>query len=313
MANSFYTADQVASVGVALASEGLHLSSVVTRAFEGDFAPGGGNQVLLPVPGALIARDRGIADKSTQIVLDEITESTVPVSLDTHAYSAVSLSEGDLSLELADFSRQVLRPQVDAVVDSVENKVADVLGGVAEDASIAFDAADPVPTFTKLRRALRGKGVDTATSDLVAVVGSNVADALLDADDFTPAQSGSDDALRRADIGQVRGFRVLESGRIGADVIVAYPVHAIALTIKAPAVPQGASFGSVVTERGFQLRYLRDYDVMTTKDRSLVSTFVGARVLPAYRVTRDYASDTASVAEVTGGQVVAVDASTTPV
>lgn len=310
MANTLYTADQVAAVAVVMAAEDLVLAPTFSVALEGDFQPGGGNRVLLKVPAALIARDRDLADKTSAIVVDELTEATVPVSLDTHALSAVGLSEEDLSLNLSDFSRQVLRPQMDAVVDRVEKAAADVLLSVAEDGSIAYDAAAPVKTFTALRRALRAKGTDTATASLVAVVGSDIADDLLDSGALDFEKTGNAEALRNGVIGRVRGFDVVESGRIPADEIIAYPKTGMWLAVKAPAVPVGAAFGEKVTDRGFSLRYLRDYDADRTQDRSIVSTFVGGAVMPAYKVTRNYATGAVSVTAQPGGHVVRVATST---
>lgn len=314
MANSFYTPEQVARVAVSMAAEDALLATLVSRNFEDDLLGGGGKgrSVNVKVPSALIARDRSIDDKTTQIVLDELAESTVSITLGTHAYSAVSLSEGDLNLDLTSFSAQVLRPQVEAVVDSIEHKVSEKLAAVGEDASIAYDAANPVKTFTEMRKVLRKRGVPQA--GLNCVVGTNVYADLLEANAITSVgESGSSEALREANVGRVRGFTVVESTRVGDDEIVAFHRDAFTLAVRAPAVPNGAAFGERVSGRGFQLRYLRDYDVMTTHDRSLVSTFVGVEQMPLYRIDRDYGTTTASVSEVTGGAVLKVDTSTAPV
>ena len=55
---------------------------------------------------------------------------------------------------------------------------------------------------------------------------------------------------------------------------------------RAPIVPAGASFGQSLSERGFSLRYLRDYDAVHTVDRSIVSTFAGVAALPFKSVNR---------------------------
>jgi len=67
--------------------------------------------------------------------------------------------------------------------------------------------------------------------------------------------------------------------------------------VRAPIVPQGASFGATESSNGFSLRYLRDYDVNTTRDRSLVSTFAGVAAMPFYAIDRA----TGAVEAVTGG------------
>lgn len=305
MANSphdFYTPEQAAKVALALAVEDSFLSALVNRNFENDLLGGGGKgrTVNVKVPNALIARERGIDEVDASIVLDTLTESTVPVTLGTHAYSAVGLSEGDLTLNLEDFAAQVLAPQVGAVVDFAENEVGDILRGVTEWNDLAtapvYDAANPVKTITAIRKRLRDNGVPQAGLNMV--VGTKVYADLLEANAIQDASaSGSTEALREGNVGRLRGFTIVESTRVDDEDIVAFHRDAITLAVRAPIVPQGANFGQTVSEKGFSLRYLRDYDVTKTVDRSMVSTFVGATTIPMKRIVRDYTGGTVSVVD----------------
>jgi len=296
-----FTAAQAAQVAVALASEDAFLSALVNRNFENDLLGGGGKgrTVNVKIPAALIARERGIDEIDAAIVMDTITESTVPVTLGTHAYSAVPLSEGDITLNITDFSKQVLGPQVAAVVDFCEEEVASMIRAIAEwndPTAPDYDPANPVKTLTALRKRLRENGVPQTGLNLV--VGTRVYADLLEANAITDASaSGSTAALRDGNVGRVRGFNVVESTRVDEDDIVAFHRDAITLAVRAPLTPAGASFGQTVSEKGFSLRYLRDYDVTKTVDRSMVSTFVGAAALPMKRITRDYTAGTASVVD----------------
>lgn len=312
MPNTFYTPEQVAATAVALAQEEAYLSALVNRDFEAELLGGGGKGrvVNVRVPAALIARSRGIDDVTSNIVLDSLTESTVPVTLGEHLYNAVGLSEGDLSLKLEDFSRQVLAPQVDAVVDRIENEVAKAINSVALDTSIAWDEANPVATFTALRAALRKRGLPQ--TGLNVVVGVDVYAALLEAKAITDAsESGSTEALREGGIGRIRGFNIVESTRVADGDITAFHRDAFTMAVRAPVVPQGASFGQTVSDGGFSLRYLRDYDVMKTQDRSLVSTFAGVAAMPLKRVVRDYEANTVSVEDVPGGGAIRISTTDT--
>jgi hypothetical protein len=293
-----FTPAQVAKVAVALAAEDAFLSALVNRNFENDLLGGGGKgkTVNVKVPGALIARERGIDEIDAAIQLDTITESTIPVTLGTHAYSAVPLSEGDMTLNIEDFSAQVLAPQVAAVVDFCEEEVASILRNHAEwnDAAAAYDPANPVKTLTALRKRLRDNGVPQAGLNLV--VGTAVYADLLEANAIQDAsQSGSTDALREGNVGRVRGFTVVESTRVDDNDIVAFHRDAVTLAVRAPLTPQGAAFGQTINEKGFSLRYLRDYDVTKTVDRSMVSTFVGAATMPLKAVVRNYANGTVAI------------------
>lgn len=309
MSNTFnpYTPQEVGQIALGLVAGGTRLADLARRFGPDQYREGRGRYVYLTVPSALIARSRTLDDTTTAIVLDSINETQEPVELSTHAVSAVGLSEYDLSLGLQDFSTQVLLPQADAVADRLEATMEAALAAVPADESIAYSAADPVKTFTAARGALRARGIDPSTADLVAVVGAQVSDDLMDSGALDFGKTGSADALRDGALGRIRGFDAIESARVGESEVVFMTRDSLYVATRPPAVPQGASFGAIVTKDGLAVRYLRDYDAVHTQDRSIVSTFIGAGLLPYYRVERDYAAGTAEAVEVPGGTVVKVD------
>ena len=323
MPNSFYQAPQAARLAVALTADELMVSALISRNLENDLLGGGGRgrTVNLKVPTALVARARDIEDVTNKIVLDYLAEQTVSVTLGTHAYSAVGLSEGDLSLNLEDFGAQVLAPQTTAVAEYVEDMVLNKLLTETETTGIDWDPATPSKTFTALRQTLRKRGVPQ--TNLNVLVGTDVYAALLDAKEITDAgQSGSTAALREAQVGRVRGFTVVESTKIPDGQIVAFHRDAYTLAVRAPKVPAGAPFGATVNEAGFALRYLRDYAADYTQDRSIVSTFCGIAKMPLYRVSRTeptmgkvegqagYTVGSATVTADPAGAVVRIDTTT---
>ena len=323
LSNNFnpYTAQQIGEVALGLSKREFRLASVVAHYDESSFKEGRGDTVFLSVPGALTAHGRALDDTTNTIVLDSLTESQAPVSLDVHCYSAVGVSEYDLSLGILDFTKQVLLPQVDSVVAKIEATLEKVIAGIVADASITgYDSTNPIALFTQGRAALRAKGIDPASADLVAIVGSRVVDDLLDSGALDFSKTGASDALRDGRLGRIRGFETIESGSIGDTEVIFMTRTALYLAHRAPAVPQGAAFGQTVSNEDISLRYLRDYDPSKTQERSLVSTFVGAGVLPLYRVERTedvkatqgeagFVAGSATVTEVPGGAVVKVDTS----
>lgn len=298
MANDFFTPAEAAKVLANLANEDAFLSALVSRNFANDLMAGGkgGAPISIKIPTTLIARERDIDDITTNIVMDEIAETSVTLNLDrVHDYSAVALSEADMTLNLTDFSAQVLRPQAEAIVDSLEHKVATALLAIPETellaadgvTALAYDPANPTSYFTQIRKTLRKNGV--AVNGIQMIVGAEVYANLLDAKALEDAsQSGSTSALREGGVGRVRGFNVVESTRVPDTEILAFHKDAVTLATRAPVVPTGASFGAMVNEKGFSLRYLRDYIADKTVDRSLVSTFSGVAILPTYKIARDY-------------------------
>ena len=310
MANAFYTPAQAAEVAAKLAGQDALLSALVSRNYQDELLGGGkgGAPVSIKMPTTLIARERGIDDVTSSIILDEITETRETFNLDRiHNYSAVPLSEQDLTLELTDFAGQVLAPQTEAIVDALEHKLATALLAVPLTTDLpAWNAADPIPFFTALRKRLRDNGV--AAANLNLVVGTAIYAALLDAKAITDvSESGSTEALREAGVGKIRGFQIVESTRVPEDEILAFHRDAVTLITRAPVVPQGASFGASVAAGGFSLRYIRDYDAMKTVDRSIVSTFSAVGILPTYKIERDYTTGLVVKTTLANGGVIRVD------
>lgn len=304
-----YDAPQVASVAANLVSADTVLSALVSRNFTPEFLGegSGGRPVSVKIPTTLIARERDIDDVTTSIELDNIVEQRRTITLDPNmAYSAVPLSEADLNLNLEDFSAQVLRPQAAAIADSIERKVELALKAVPVTSVGTYNAADPVKYFTLIRKFLRDNGVPV--DGIQCVVGTEVYANLLDANAITDASaSGSTAALREASVGKVRGLTVVESTRMADDEVLAFHRDAVTLVTRAPAVPQGAAFGAQISEAGFSIRYLRDYDALKTVDRSIVASFAGVGILPTYKIERDYTGRTVNVTELANGGVLHLD------
>jgi hypothetical protein len=299
MANTFYTPTQVASTAVALAVEDSYLGALVNRNYESDLLGGGGKgrTVNIKVPAALVGHTRTVDNVTDALTVDNLTETTVSITLGTHAYSAVGLSEADLSLNIADFAAQVLAPQVSAVVEQVEEMVAAALNGVAlttmgtTGTIPAYDPDNPVSTFTDLRRLIRKGGVPSDALRVVCGVGV-YADLLKAKAVVDVSQSGSTDALREGNVGRLMGMTIAESTRVGDNDIVIFHRDAFTLAVRAPLVPAGATFGQSMSSGGYSLRYLRDYDATHTQDRSIVSTFAGVTALPFKRLDKTTATYT---------------------
>lgn len=282
--NSPYTPEQIARVGISLVRGDLALSRTVNRDFEAEFTGGVGFSVNVRKPITLTARSQSLRGKNVSrgsaITADRFDETVVPVQLDKMIYSAVDVTDEELSLLLEDFSRQVLAPQVTAVAEACENEVVALMQSVTEDADLSagYDPSNPTATFVAARKALRDLYVPA--SGLYAAVGTGVYADLLNAEAIRDqSQSGSNDALLDATVGRLSGFTIIECNRLEENEAVFYHRDAFTLAIRAPRVPEGVSFGSSVAGDGFAMRYIRDYDSTLLSDRSIVSTIIGTQVM----------------------------------
>ena len=134
-----------------------------------------------------------------------------------------------------------------------------------------------------------------ANGDRVLVVGSAWEAAFLDAEQLRFVdRAGSDGALRQATIGTLYGFEVIVDYSIDSTAAYALDAEGVALVTQTTTIPRGAAFASTITEGGFTLRYLQDYDPDILTDRAVVDTFAGAKILDSQRVLKLTGTETMS-------------------
>lgn len=278
MANEFLTAERITRTSLALLRREIVLPRLVWAQAEADFRGAKDDTITLRVPAVLTARDYGMRnDRTNPIVIDDLTELGVDVTLTSQPYSAVAITDEQLTLDIADFATQVLDPQIRAVAEKLEDTIASALDAadVPVDSEITLDDDNPVRTALEARRILNINNVPQ--SERVLVLGANLEIEFLDDDRIIRMDaSGSDSALRDATIGRVAGFTVVSSNAIDADVGYAFHRTAVAFANMAPVVPDGATMGESRSLPGLAMRWIRDYDPTRLQDRSVVSAFAGA-------------------------------------
>ena len=281
--NSFYIPETVAKVAIGILGPDMVLAGMCNKDYASEFRAGVGYSVNVKRPITLAANTRAM-DANAAITVDGITQPAVEtVAIDANIYSAVQLSDEDLTLNIEDFSAQVLAPQTASVARGIESKVLAGMQAVAEGATgaalgAAYSDADPLPTFTAARKALRDLGVPAGS--LKAAVGTQIAADLINSGKLTDAsQSGSVGALRDATIGRLRGFDVVEVNTLADNEAIFFHPDAFTLVLRAPVVPSGVSFGASVSANGFAVRYIRDYDSDLLSDRSVLNVFAGFKAM----------------------------------
>lgn len=282
MANTFLKPSVIVAVALERLRRELVLPRLVTRLGLADFQGAKDDTVNVRVPAILSAREYEFRSRNNPIVLDTIEELSIPVTLSKHIYSAVALTDEDLTLDIVDFARQVLEPQVVGVAEKLEALIAEVMEGATLAASDIPYIQDPDNAGAGFYNALvdARQALNTAKVPLAnrfVVVGSNVESAALKEDAIRLAsESGSTDALRRAILGDVAGFTIVVSQSVDPDFAMAAHRSAFAFANVAPVVPAGATFGQGIADSGLAMRWLRDYDPQYLRDRSVVSAFAGS-------------------------------------
>jgi hypothetical protein len=282
MAHTFLKSTVINRSALQLLEREIVLPRLVNTLASAEFQGAYNDTITMRLPAVLASREYAWRNnRASEITVDDLTELGVPVTLDHDIYSAVAITDEQLTLDIVDFNEQVLMPQVKAVARGLENLIATTMAAATfvTGHTLSVDNSDNAmwATIVEARRLLNVANVPRDSR--VLLVGSDVEAELLNDDKFTRSDSTGDlaatTALREAMITRLGGFTIVGSNAIDADVAYAFHPTAFAFVNVAPVVPDGAVTGSRDSYGGLALRWIRDYEAMKLRDRSVVSSFAG--------------------------------------
>jgi hypothetical protein len=286
--NTFIKAERIAAQGLGLLEREIVLPALMWRDAGGSFQGAAGDTISIRVPARTTARTRvlrGARPTASEgegiITMDTLTETKVDVTLDTDVYSAIPITDEELTLDISDFGAQIAEPQVRAIAEGIENAVVAEMTGAPfhPDHVLTYNSAsttvEPYDVLVDARILLNKANVPM--SERYLVVGSDWEGALLKSDELHQVdKAGTDSALRDATIGKIAGFnQVVVSNALPSDQAYAFHRTAFILGMRAPAIPTGATFGASRSAFGLAMRWIRDYDFRNVQDRSLFDTYIG--------------------------------------
>lgn len=262
--STFLNTDTVARVAAKLVAADLGLGALVYRDVEAAFGGGSGATVKVRVPGAVAASTRAVGSTSV-LTNTSLTEQAIDVSLTEEAYVSLVLNRADMTLNIEDFSKQVLAPATRGIVRHAEKAVATAINGTTADVGITYAAANPRSAVIAARKKLRDNGV-SADSQLFALAGTGIYADMLDADVI--------------DNGKVAGLPITENSRMGEGDLFVFVKEAFALAVRAPVAPEGAGFAATVQENGFAISVVQAFDGSIGHDKLILSSYLGASAMP---------------------------------
>ena len=98
MAQAFLKAERIVAQGLGLLQRELILPRLVQRYGDADFVGAKNDTVTIRIPSILRGREYEWRTRNLPIEIDELEEFSVDVSLDTHIYSAVQITDEELTL-----------------------------------------------------------------------------------------------------------------------------------------------------------------------------------------------------------------------
>ena len=276
MANNYLKAAKYAALAVAALDRTTVLPQVFTKYDGGNFKGAEDDTVTFKLPGVTQARDYEWRTRTNPIVLDKIGRTKISIKLDTHTYSAVPITDEELTLDLTDFNSEILTPQLVAVVERLEGKVMAGLRAAPFAVTDLNAAAADDPFDKALDWAAELDAVYTPTQGRKLLLGSNAWKWIAKSDDLVKYdRDAAATAFRKAILGEIAGFEIVKSPRLTPNEIYAVHPSALVLANVAPENPDGAVYSARQTYRGMGVRVLKDYDPNFLRDRSIVSTFTG--------------------------------------
>ncbi len=288
MANTILTPQRIADRAVATLYRDTVLTRLVHRDYENEFAGKVGDTITIPRPATFVANE---FNRSTGIIVQDATESGIPMVLNHFKDVSFSVTSEELTLKIDEFQQRFITPAVRAIIQAVETDLlalrADIPTWVGSGSGEEWNKPE---ALIAARRELSKRFVPQ--EDRVAVVGSTMAGEWLKNDLLKKADArGDTQGLRDASLGnRLFGFDAYEHNGIvpptpgtgvpTTEVGLAFHRDALALAIRPLAIPLGARDRSAVSNyQGIGIRVTYGYDMKTKLDIISLDVLYGCKVI----------------------------------
>lgn len=294
MANTLLTPDVIAPRAIATLYSNLCMVPLsytdVSRSFAGYKV---GDTVNVRKPATFTANT---FNRASGISIQNITETSIPVTLDTIEDVSVAITAEDLTLNLEDFNEQVLKPAMEALAQKIDRAILGLRGDITQEAGVGagFEWEKP-EVLIEADRLLNIQNVPP--SERVAVVGPSTRAKWLNTDLIKHAdKSGDTAALRRGSLGEnIFGFDTYmtqnvdqpagtpAAGQPTTEVGVAFHKSAFAFTSAPLALPSDNTWASSASFKGLNLRIVKQYDNSKKQEVISIDTLFGVKTIDPNR------------------------------
>jgi hypothetical protein len=276
MANNILTPEIIAREALMVLRNNAVMANLVHRDYSDEFVGAKGDTITVRKPATFVANEF-----NDNISVQDATETGVPVVMDKHLDVSFAVTSKQMTMDIADFSAQLLVPAMQAFADKVDKYLialeAEATHRVPH-ASGAFAPADLI--------AARKNLVENAAplADRRFVVGAAAEADLLSNELFVSAEKvGDTAALKEASLGRKFGMDVYCDQNIAKNgdytPAIAFHKNAMALVTRPLALPMGAAKSAIVNYDGFGLRVVYGYDMKTKTDTVSIDMLCGVKLL----------------------------------
>lgn len=273
MPNTILTPDIIAREALMVLRNNAVMANLVHRDYSSEFVAGVGDTITIRKPASFVAKEFG-----GEIEVQDATEESATVKMDKHLDVSFAVSSKQMTLDIEDFSKQLLVPAMQAFLDKIDGYLLGLAKSVTNSVTASADARNDIVDA----RAFLTKGAAPLT-DRNLIVGSDMEADLLKTDLFVSAEKVGDDgtALREASLGRKLGLDCYVDQNADTAGIegVAFHKNAFALVTRPLAAPSGAGKSAIVEYDGFGLRVVYDYDITNKTDVVSIDMLCGVATL----------------------------------
>ena len=277
MANTILTPDIIAREALMVLRNNAVMANLVHRDYSDEFAAVG-DTITVRKPATFVANEYN----GEKITVQDATESGVAITIDKHLDVSFAVTSKEMSLDIADFSKQFLVPAMQAFANQVDKYLIGLEASATNRVSHANGEIAP-KDMIEARKYLTQNAAPL--SDRHFVVGATAEADLLNSELFVSAEKVGDEgtALREASLGRKFGMDCYVDQNIekNGDYVpsIAFHKNAMALVTRPLALPQGAAKAAIVNYDGFGLRVVYGYDMNTKKDTVSIDMICGVKLL----------------------------------
>ena len=273
MPNTILTPDIIAREALMVLRNNAVMANLVHRDYSSEFVAGVGDTITIRKPASFVAKEFG-----GEIEVQDATEESATVKMDKHLDVSFAVTSKQMTMDIADFSKQLLVPAMQAFLNKIDGYLLELAKGVTNSVTASDDARNDIVDA----RAFLTKGAAPLTERNL-VVGSDMEADLLKTDLFVSAEKVGDNgtALREASLGRKLGLDCYVDQNADTAGIegVAFHKNAFALVTRPLATPSGAAKSAIVDYDGFGLRVVYDYDINNKTDVVSIDMLCGVKTL----------------------------------
>lgn len=275
MSNTFLTPSIIAKEALMVLRNNAVMANLVHRDYSDEFAAVG-DTITIRKPATFEANEY-----TNSIVVQDATESGVKVKMDKLLDVSFAVTSKQMSLDIEDFSEQLLVPAMQAFADKIDKSILALESNVTNRVNATAAKADMIAARKFLTNAA------APLADRHYVYNADVEADLLSTDLFVNSSAVGDEgtALREASLGRKFGMDCYVDQNIesaissGNPEAIAFHKNAFALVTRPLALPQGAANAHIENYDGFALRVVYGYDMDKKTDTVSIDMLCGVAVL----------------------------------